>query len=256
MTALISEADTGVDPLSLVPVADVPVPHVNLLPPEILERRALRSLTKALAAAVLATVVVGGAIGYQAGSGGGEAHASLDAATAQQSRLQAQVNALSPASAALADAQATQSSLRAALSNEVLWSAYLDQLKLKLPEGVRFSSVQITPSTGSAGAAGSSGSSASAAAPPRPVNTTASQAESAPGAAGADAIAGMTLNGVGVSQEAVADLLQALQTVPQFSNVYLTSSTADGDKAALVTFAITVDVTSNALSHRYDANGG
>jgi Tfp pilus assembly protein PilN len=255
MTAVIPETEVGIDPLSLAPVADVPVPHVNLLPPEILERRALRRLAHVLVAAVLAAVAVGGVVGYQGGSGAGEAQASLDAATAQQSRLQAQVNALSPAAAALSDAQATQASLRAALANEVLWSTYLDRLRLTLPEGVRFSSVQITPSEGAEAAPGGT---AGAATPPRPVNTTAAQAESGTGSAGATGIAAMTLNGVGVSQDAVADLLQSLATVPQFSNVYLTSSTSDGagEGSALVDFAVTLDVTSSALSHRYDANGG
>ena len=163
------------------------------------------------------------------------------------------MNLLAPAATALSQAQATQTSLRAALADEVLWSRYLDQLKLQLPHGVRYSSVQVAPVTSTGGVA--TGGWAPVALP-RPVGGGLNASGGTGGSSNGAAIATITLNGVGESQNAVADLLQSLGSVPQFANVYLTSSTAGTTPGSqLVTFVITADVTGNALSHRYDVNG-
>ncbi len=253
MTALLSELPLEDEPIAMVQSDGVPVPRVNLLPPELLERRALSRLGRGLGAAVLATVLIGAGVGYLGGNGGNEAQGSLDSATAQNVRLQKQVNSLAPAATALAQAQSTQTSLRAALANEVLWSRYLDQLKLQLPHGVRYSSVQVAPVTSTGGVA--TGGSAPVALP-RPVGGGLNASGGTSGSSNGAAIATITLNGVGESQNAVADLLQSLGSVPQFANVYLTSSTAGTTPGSqLVTFVITADVTGNALSHRYDVNG-
>jgi Tfp pilus assembly protein PilN len=254
MTGVLAEPLTLSDPLSIVAPPEVVAPRVNLLPRDIIERRALKRLAGILAGVVVGAAVLGGAVAYQAGSGKAAAQRSLDTENARNGQLQSQVDALGPVQKALTDAQAAQSSLRAALANEVLWSRFLDALRVQLPDGVRFSSVTIAPST-------SSGTAAPAAvALPAPVGQSSTSAKTAPGAAtSAAAVGTVTLNGVALSQDKVADLLASLATVDGFTNVYLSSTTAgatSGGEAPTVTFTVTADVTSAALSHRYDSTGG
>lgn len=256
MTAVMPEIAAEVSPLGLVTRTEIPVPRVNLLPPEVLERRALRHLSSMLLIALLLTAALCGLIVYQAGSGAGEAQQSLSAAQGQQQGLQTEVTRLSPAQAALTKAQATQTALRASLANEVLWSRYLDQFRATLPDGVRFSSVVVVP-----GAAAGSTPTTGAVTLPRPVNATAGSIGTTASGTDTTAVASMTLSGMAVSQDAVAALLQSLATVKGFSNVYLSSSTAATSAATsssttpIISFVITADVTSAAFSHRYDQDG-
>ena len=69
MTALLSELPLEDEPIAMVQSDGVPVPRVNLLPPELLERRALSRLGRGLGAAVLATVLIGAGVGYLGGNG-------------------------------------------------------------------------------------------------------------------------------------------------------------------------------------------
>jgi Tfp pilus assembly protein PilN len=227
-----------------------PAPRVNLLPVEILEQRAIRRLAVGLAGAVAACAVLVGAGYAYAGSGEAQAHHDLSAAQVTQSRLQDQQRALAPAKMAQTQIQAAQSALAAAMGNEVLWSRYLDQLRVQRPEGVRFSSVALAPS----GAAGSSGATGAGGATPTggaSAATTPGTAAAAPGSAG---LATLTVVGKARSQPDVAALLDRLAGIKGFTGVYLSSTSSD-DKGGPVTFTVTATVTSDALSHRYTGDG-
>lgn len=215
-------------------------PFVNLLPPEIGERRALRQLVKVLALVVVVVLALTGALVLHAGSGKAEAKTALAAQQAQTSRLQQQVRGLSSARAAQTQLQAAKAALRAAMANEVLWSQYLDQLRGQLPDGVRFSELQIAPV--GAAAAGVTGSSASAPTTPGSGVTP-------------NAVATLTITGKAVSQDAVANWLDALGKVKGFTNAYLTDTASADSASAVLTFTVTVDVTPDALSHRFDSAG-
>lgn len=236
--------DTSVD--SLVPdglpllgsAAAVSAPKVNLLPPEIAARRTARKIAAALAGVVvLCAAGVGGGYVY-AGSGEAEARSDLAAAQATQTGLQRQQRALAPAQEAQTKMQAAQAALAAAMGNEVLWSRYLDELRLKRPEGVRFSSVQIAPTTSSTSTGSTAGSGP------------ATSGGATTGAAATGGIATLTLQGKARTQPDVAALLDVLAKVKGFSGVYLTSTDADST-TGVVTFAVTSSVTSEALSNRY-----
>ena len=214
----------------------VPAPRVNLLPPEIEAQRAVRKLAAGLVGVVvLCAAAVGGGYAY---AGLGESSARSDLATAQsvQTSLQRQQRALAPAQQAQNQIQAAQAALVAAMGNEVLWSRYLDDLRLKRPDGVRFSQVKIDPATGT----GATGASA-----PAPSGSGSTTSTVTPGA-----IATLTLTGKARSQPDVAVLLDQLAQIKGFSGVYLTS-TDGGASAGTITYTVTASITPEALSHRY-----
>jgi Tfp pilus assembly protein PilN len=231
--------EEAVDPGGL-PLLDSPLalraPRVNLLPPEIAEQRAVRRLAAALAGGiVLCAVAVGGGYAF-IGRGEASAQADLMAAQSVQASLQRQQRLLQPAQQAQAQMQAAQAALAAAMGNEVLWSRYLDNLRIEKPDGVRFTQVKLDPTTGT----GASGSSA----------TASSSAGSTTSTATPGAIATLTLTGKARSQPDVAALLDQLAQIKGFGGVYLTSS--DGDPASgTLTYTVTASVTPEALSHRY-----
>jgi Tfp pilus assembly protein PilN len=224
-------------PILEAPVA-VPAPRVNLLPIEIIEQRAVRRLAVGLAGAVAAcAVLVGGGFVY-AGQGEAKAKTDLSSAQSTQTRLQTQLRALAPAKQAQAQIQSAQKSLAAAMGNEVLWSRYLDELRVKRPEGVRFTSASLTPSGPAAASAGTT------------TGTTTAPTTSATNGG----IASLTLSGKARTQPDVAALLDQLAGIKGFTSVYLTSTSADG-QSGLVTYSVSATVTADALSHRYTGDG-
>lgn len=215
-----------------------PAPRVNLLPPEILAQRAVRKLAGLLAGAVvLCAAAAGGGYAY-AGTGEAKARSDLAGAQAVQAGLQRQQRALQPAQQAQTQIQAAQAALAAAMGNEVLWSRYLDQLRLTRPDGVRFGTVKLDPvggtGTTTSGSAASTGSTTS---------TTA-----------AGAIAALTVTGKAASQPDVAALMDQLARIKGFTGVYLTSTDAD-TSTGVVSYTVTLGVTADALSHRYVVEG-
>lgn len=268
MTALMQEHEYVEAPAILAPREPVRLPHVNLLPPEIIERRALTKLGRGLSVVVLAAALLAGFLWYEAGSGRDAAQTRVDAAQAAGTKLQAEQTRLAPAQQALAAAQQSQQTLKAAMANEVLWSRYLEEVKLKLPKSARLSNMVL----GSASTGAASGTSTPAAGAGTPAAGTSTPAAGATGtstgtgatgtsgtAAGPAVINSATFTGTAKDQYAVADWLQNLTLVPGFTNPYLTSTTASsatGTASALVTFTVTVDITADALSHRYDDVAG
>jgi Tfp pilus assembly protein PilN len=225
-------------------------PRANLLPPEIAERLALR---RVIAGMVAAAVLCGGAVAglyVSAESGKAPAQAALADAQTQHAALAAQQAKLAPAQAAHQQVLAANKSLAAAMGSEVLWSDQLNTLRGHLTEGVRLSSLAVTKAaTAGAGAASAvtlpaapAGSTATS--PSTPATTTPAAAASAP-------IASVTMVGLANSNYAVADWLDALARLHGWSDIYLTSTSADAAQKGLVTFTITANITDAALSHRY-----
>ncbi len=225
-------------PMAVFDAPAYAAPSVNLLPPEIGQRRALRKLQAGLAAGVVASAAVVGLLYVQAGSGKSEAQARLNAANTQKVILGAQTASLAHISAEKATVDAARASLKAAMGSEVLWSSTLDNLRLRLPDGVRYQSVAVTAIVAPAAGVAAPAPTASAAALP------------------SNAIATVVFTGVADDMNHVATELDQLALVPGLSNVYLTSASSGGTGAATsgagVQFTATADVTNSALSHRYD----
>jgi len=208
-----------------------------------------------LAAAVIACGGIVGA-GYVATANGkAPAKAALAQAQSEQQSLTRQKASLAAAQVAHQQVLAAKQALTAAVSSEVLWSNQLDALRRRLPDGVRLSTLTVTPIE-QAAAGGTSASGAAAvqlpAGPGGKSQTTTAAGTTVPAS---NYIASVSMAGVAVDNAQVASLLEMLAAIPGWGNVYLTNTTASGPagpgQAKTLTYSITANITPAALSHRY-----
>jgi Tfp pilus assembly protein PilN len=144
---------------------------------------------------------------------------------------------------------AAKQSLQAAMSSEVLWSNQLDTLRRELPDGVRLTTLTVTPIDTTA--SGSS-SSASVQLPSPPAGSGQSSASSTtPAATNAGDIANVQISGVALDNPHVATFLDTLAGMAGWGDVYLTNTATKDPNNGIVTFSITANITQAALSHRY-----
>jgi Tfp pilus assembly protein PilN len=233
----------------LAPVEYV-APRANLLPPEIAERAALRRMQVMLAAAVIACGGIVGAVYVNSASGRAPAKAALAQAQAEQQTLSAQKAVLAPAQTAHQQVLAAKQSLEAAMGSEVLWSAQLDTLRRRLPAGVRLATLTVVAIDPTTGASSSSSSVTLPASPGASTSTTSSTATGSGSTASSNYIASVSMSGVALDNDAVADWLDTLANMPGWGNVYLTNTTATNG-SSVVNYSLTANITQAALSHRY-----
>ncbi|MCW2548654.1 MAG: hypothetical protein JWN96_3114 [Mycobacterium sp.] len=228
-------------------------PRANLLPPEIAERAALRRITAGMIAAVVACGAIVGAVYVSTESGKAPANRALASAQAERDDLAAQQATLAPSQTAHAKVLAARKSLEAAMGSEVLWSDQLNVLRSQLVDGVRLQTLTITETAPGA----TSGTSTGVTLPTAPAGSSTSTAASGstPATDSSTAIATVAMNGLAVSTDKVADWMDTLATFPGWSNVYLSSVSADTTHVGLYNFSITANITDKAFSHRY-TNGG
>lgn len=222
----LNRQDTGTEQLAGSGLAAVP--RVNLLPPEIEERRRFRRIQIGLGAAVVGTVGLV-ALGFLAASSSvNSANEELAVATAEQSRLQAESAKYADVTAVYAQAAAAQAMLTEAMGKEVRYSQLLSDLSLSVPENVWLTSLVFTQ----------------AEVPPAVGSTQ-------PG------IGTVTVSGVGFSHEDVAVWLESLAGQSSYVNPYFSSSTESliGPKT-VVDFTSTATLTPDALSGTYTAPAG
>jgi Tfp pilus assembly protein PilN len=122
----------------------VELPRVNLLPPEIFERRQLQRAQAGLGVVVLAALVGVGLVYVSGGSKVTDAKSRLAASQATQADLQSQLNQLSFVTAEAAQATAAQNMLTQATASTIPFSTYLADLSLLTPKNVWFTSVTLT----------------------------------------------------------------------------------------------------------------
>jgi type IV pilus assembly protein PilN len=207
------------------------LPRVNLLPPEIFEKRQLQRAQAALGLVVLVAVVGIGLVYVNGGSAVTDAKSSLQTAQTTQTTLQGQINQLGYVTAAAAQAQAAQGMLTQATGSEIPFSTYLSDLQLLIPKNVWFTSITLTDSV-------APGSLVAGAAPPATVGT-------------------VTFAGQALAHDDVATWLDNAAKEGGFADPYFTSSTeavVPGTGAATgtapktwVTFSSSVNLTSAAL---------
>jgi Tfp pilus assembly protein PilN len=207
------------------------LPSVNLLPPEIAERRKLRRLQFALGGVVvLAVVAVAGV--YEMG------HSSVTSAQQQLSQAQAQASVLHSQLARLSNVDqvnqqldATKALYVAAMSPEIQWSHYLNDLSLTIPDNVWLTNISATESS----------------------STTASTTNGGlPSGLGT-----VTFSGVAFTHDDVATLLEVLAKEPGYQDPYFSDSTEtlDGPRT-IVKFTSSVVLAQQALSGRAAAQVG
>ncbi|HVA61957.1 MAG TPA: PilN domain-containing protein [Mycobacteriales bacterium] len=212
------------------------LPRANLLPPEIEERKRLRRVQLALGAAGLVTVVVVAGLYVTAHSGVATARQQLDAARQQQVTLQGQLASYANVEATYQEVSARQTMLVEAMSSEIQWSHYLNDLSISLPDNVWLTGVTATEN-GSAGAP--TASSATALVP--------------------TGIGSVAFSGAAFTHDDVANFLDSLAKEPGYTFAYLSGDTVAATPSAgtpPVTFNASVVLTNSALSGRFTSTAG
>ena len=212
------------------------LPRVNLLPPEIHEQRRFRHVQAGLGGAVLASLVVAGALVVAAGAQVGKAQSDLDTNKAQATQLQSKVAEYAEVPLVLGQVEAARAQLGQAMGQEVRWSYYLNDLSLKIPRHVWLSSMTV---------ASTAGPGVVAVAPP-------------PGQYAAVGIGTVAFEGHAYSHNDVAAWLNSLAKQKGYTQPYFSDSTVAplGTNKTAVRFTSTVTVTDDALSKRYTEKAG
>jgi Tfp pilus assembly protein PilN len=207
------------------------LPRVNLLPPEIFEKRQLQRAQAGLGVVALAAVVGVGLVYVNGGSAVTNAKSRLQTAQTTQAQLQGKINQLNYVTAEESQAQAAQDMLTQATGSEIPISTYLSDLSLLTPKNVWFTSITLTTAV-------APGSLAAGAVPPATVGQ-------------------ITFSGQALAHNDVATWLDSAAKEDGFANPYFTSSTETlipGTGAASGTasktwvgFSSSVNLTSEAL---------
>jgi Tfp pilus assembly protein PilN len=200
------------------------LPSVNLLPPEIEERRQLQRTQAAVAGIVALSVVGVGFLYVQGGSGVTSAKSDLAATQSQQAVLQSKLSSLQYVSQAASQKGAAEATLTEAMASEIQWSHYLADLIVITPTSVWFTTITLTDSV----AAGSLASPSQA-----------------------TAVGTISFSGDALSHDNVADWLDSAVKEPGFTDPTFSSSTEQyiGTKK-VVTFSSNVQLDADALSKR------
>ena len=203
-------------------VTPVTLPRVNLLPPEILEAARFRRVQAGLGLGVVAAFALVGALYVSATGAVSDADRQLQAATSEQRALQGQIATYHDVTAKYAAAATAQQMLVQAMSSEVRYSRFLNDLSLSMPENV-----WLTNATWAQDASSSTG------------------------------LGTVTITGVARSHDDVAGWLEQLAAQRGYAAPYLQSSTEVLlDTQKVVNWSTTVVLTADALSARYTKVGG
>ena len=227
MTMTMEEA-----PITRARVEWATVPRVNLLPPEILESRSFRRTQMMLAAVVGATLLIAGLATVWAQHQIGVANRELEVVAARTTQLQSQARTYAEVPRVLAQVDAAKSARERAMSTDVLWYRFLDELAVSTPSTVWLGTLNIAMTPASGGVATD---------PLTP-----------------SGIGEVSVTGTATRFPDVAQWLSSVVTVRGMDVSRLQTATLkEGEKSAgKIAFTSAVTVTADALSHRYDRKAG
>ncbi len=204
------------------------LPRVNLLPPEIEESRRFRRIQYGLGAGVAAAVGVVALLFVAAAGAVGDANTELEAASAENSRLQSEKATYADVTAVYAQAAAAEAMLTEAMGQEVRYSRFLSDLSLSVPDNVWVKSLVFTQGE-----------------VPAAVGST------QPG------IGTVTVTGVGYDHDDVAVWLESLAAQKGYTNPHFSSSTESRiGPRTVVDFTSTAALTPDAYSGTYTKPAG
>lgn len=203
------------------------LPRVNLMPPEIAERRVVRRVQGMLGSALLAVVAVIALLYVAATHSVSSAQDDLTAAQSDQVRLQAQARQYANVNAIYAAADAAKAQLVQAMADEVRFSQLLTSLSLSIPSSVWLSSISLSTATPTTSITGT------------------------------PTIGTFTVSGTGFAHNDVGLWLESVAGVKTYADPYFASS-SEGllGKKKIVTFSSTANLTPAALSNRYTVTAG
>jgi Tfp pilus assembly protein PilN len=211
------------------------LPRVNLLPPEVHQARKLRRLQASLGAGVALVAVLAGGFYVMESSSAHQASHDLALVKAQSDKLNAQKAQYADVPRTLSAIDAAESARQTAMTDDVAWYRYLNDLSYVTPANTWLSQLSVNMQ----------GQSAAGAAP------------ATGGALSTPGIATITFAGTAKNHNDVAAWLDAIAKEKGWTDVYFTNSTAGAiGTTPVVTFASSVTVNSAALSHRFDKKDG
>ena len=198
-----------------------PLPRVDLLPPEIGQRRRLRRVQVALGGGVVAAVGLVAVLVVGAGSSVAAAQDDLDTAVATQGSLQQESGQYRDVTAAYQRSADAQAMLVAAMGEEVRYSRLLNDLSLSIPDSVWLTSAAWSQQPTTAGT-------------------------------GTPGLGTLTVSGVAYEHEDVALWLESLASQQGYVDPLLQTAdkTLIGTRE-VVEFTSTVTLSPDALSGRY-----
>jgi Tfp pilus assembly protein PilN len=210
------------------------VAKVNLLPPEIEENRKARRVQVGLAGAVAATVGVVAVLYMGQVSALSSANDDLAVERATGARLTSQERTLQNVRDVYATVDAKNALLARATGDKVLYSSYLTDLSLSIPDNVWLTNVtfdEALPALGSGTAA-------------KPSTTPLA------------GIGTVTFGGIAFDHDDVAAFLEVLSKQKGYSNAYFSSSTEEflGERKVYA-FQASVVLTDDALASKKPARG-
>jgi hypothetical protein len=237
-------------------------PLINLLPPEIGERRLVRRQRTAIGAVFALLLALLGCWYLLESSQLADARREADGEQAVAAGLRADKAKLQPYAALSAEIAATEQLRTRVYATEIRYSSVMRDVSAIMPDNVWLTKMTAaaTGTTGGAtgaAAAGTTGSAPSSGAATATGGTT-------PGSPGADSpIATITFTGAGLGHVDVGQLLRALARGPKnggrpvYLNPYFTSSqkAAETGGEATVTFSASVDLSKAAYSGRFQPTG-
>jgi Tfp pilus assembly protein PilN len=208
------------------------MPRVNLMPPEIAEAARFRRFQLAMGGAVVGAVAVVAALYMSAHGSVTNAQHELNDAQQQHTTLQAQRAQLQSVQDVYSQVAAKQTMLSTAMGDEIRWSAYLNDLSLRIPDHVWLTNITAT-------------------------ETGAAPTTSTPGTTPSAAIGNVTFTGVAFSHDDVATWLESLAKEKGYANPYFTNSTeATIGPRTVNDFTSSVDLSVAAKSGRYTKPAG
>lgn len=214
------------------------LPRVNLLPPEVAQASQFRRLQIMLGLIVVATLAAIAASYVFVSGQVTSAQAALDDAQAQNAALTAEAAQYADVPRVQAELAKAQLDLTRAMSPEVRWSFYLNDLSLTIPNNVRLTNMVIV----------------------QPVSLDPQVTDLKPiSPMGTPGIATINFEGKAASYDAVASWLRSLARQKGYSDPTLTTvadATESGQVGKVYTFSSSVTVTDKAYSGRYTSTAG
>jgi Tfp pilus assembly protein PilN len=208
-------------------------PRVNLLPPEIGERARLRKAQLAMVGTGLAAVAVLGVLYTQQSAKVSDANQQKVAAEAAHARLTNELAGLRSVSDTYAQVDQAKQTLATTMHYEVLWSSYLHDLTLTIPENVWLTNINAKLEVNKPATSGTAG----------PVLD--------PG------LGTVTFTGTAFNHDDVAAWLESVSKEKGYTNIYFSQSVDDViGTVPVVKFTSTVTLNDKALSNRYTVAKG
>ncbi len=205
-------------------------PQVNLLPPEVKAARTVRRVKAWLGLLLVVAVLGNAAVVFLAISAQGAANQELTAAQSQTERLRTEAQKYAEVPQVLSAVDAATRARELGTSTEILWAPYLSAISASMPPGVSIDTISVTGVT--------------------PMTAPVLPPSSA--LAGAS-VATITFGASSLTVPDTAAWLDALSTVPGFTDAWFSSASVGEDQngIAVYTVSATVQIDSAAFARRF-----